>query len=80
MLTWLTLVTATVKLLSSLTTFFQERGWVNTGVSEEQNAEMTKVLQELADASQLRIKVNALTPDDLDKISEAQGWIRKPGE
>jgi hypothetical protein len=69
-------IIALIKLVASLITFFQSRGWIEQGRQEERARAMKEVLASLTIATGVQDEIRILGDEEVDKLIEERGWYR----
>jgi hypothetical protein len=72
----LTTVLQLIKLLASLISYFQSRGWIEQGRKEEREAVMGEIYASLSRALKLEKEIDNASDKEIDAMFESRGWYR----
>lgn len=75
-MSWLTFTISLIKLLTTLTTYFQSRGWIEQGRQEEREAALRTALTSLARANGVIAEFREKTDEDVDRELGERGLYR----
>lgn len=77
-MTWAALALALLKVVYSMLTFARERGLISAGYDKAVADQAMAVLGTTTEGKRILEKLNALTPTQLDDITDAVGNANKP--
>lgn len=73
----LTTIFSLIKLLISLLSYFQSRGWIEQGRKEEREAMLREVYASLSSALKVEKEIDSATDQEIDAMFENNGWYTR---